>query len=348
MRVALSKTLLLIGMGSIGATHLQKASKIFKKITIVDIDESKRLKVLELGNLLEIETTYLESLNQLNQKSSFDLIVIANWGPDHVSTYKQISGLSENFLIEKPLTSKISDLQFLREEVSKGKVIITNLQWNYSGFKERVGSLQDLHDLGALCGFQLFGGAKCLVTNGIHYLSLASTLLEEYPTSVMAMINATRINPRRQDFLYYEGVVGWAYSNNRYLSMQLHNSSHVSETFRVIFQNGIIEVKKGKMSALVIPFEDRKVLLRPTKTLHPTKLLDPVEAFTLGHERDGLDVIYDMFRDDKHKSKDFDSGYQSTLGIIASLVSSHHKTLINIRDLELLDNQLTINDWNIT
>ncbi len=346
--MALSKTLLLIGMGSIGATHLQKASKIYKKITVVDIDESKRLKVLELGILLGIETTYLENLNQLDQGSSFDLIVIANWGPDHVSTYKQISEFSENFLIEKPLASKISDLQFLREEVSKGKVIITNLQWNYSGFKERVGTLQNLHHLGALCGFQLLGGAKCLVTNGIHYLSLASILLEEYPTSVMAMINATRINPRRQDFLYYEGVVSWAYSSDRYLSMQLHNGSHVSETFRVIFQNGIIEVKKGKMSALVIPLEDRKVLSRPTKTLHPSKISEPVEAFTLGHERDGLDVIYEMFRDHRHTPKGFDSGYLSTLGIIASLVSSDHKTAINIRQLELLDNELTVNDWNIT
>jgi len=205
-----------------------------------------------------------------------------------------------------------------------------------------------LHDLGDLCGFQLFGGAKCLVTNGIHYLSLASNLLEEYPTSVMAMINATRINPRRKDFLYYEGVAGWAYSSDRYLSMQLHNSSHVSETLRIIFQNGIIEVKKGKMSALVIPREDRRALLHPAKTLHPSILSESVEAFTLGHEQDGLDVIYNMFLNHTHNPKDFDSGYQATLGIIASLVSSSQKTLIDIHDLEFFDNQLTISDWNIT
>jgi predicted dehydrogenase len=346
--VARTKSLLLVGMGSIGATHLIKASREFSTITVFDIDSSKELKVLELGNSLSVEITFVKSLAELGHDSFFDLIVLANWGPDHVKTYMQISGFSNNFLIEKPLASKVRDLIFLQQEVEAGKIILANLQWNYSGFAQRIFELQSLYNLGDLCGLQLFGGAKCLVTNGIHYLSLASNLLGEYPNSVAAMINSTHINPRREDFQYYDGFSGWSYDSGRFLSMHLQNNSQISETFRVIFQNGLIEVRKGKMSALAIPFEDRKLLLHPARTLHPSQTSEFKEAFTLENGQDGLDIIYEGFSNHTHKAKDFESGYQATLGIIASLFSSELGTSINIRNLTSIDNYVIDKDWNIT
>jgi predicted dehydrogenase len=343
-----NRRLLLVGMGSVGTSHLSKASRVFKNITVLDVDESKALKVQEFGESLGIETSYVKSADFLFDGPEFDLVVLANWGPDHASTYRELSKLSNNFLIEKPLTSKIGDLLFLREEVSAGKIIVTNLQRNYSGFKEKVSDLQGTFDLGDLCGVQLFGGAKCLVTIGIHYLSLTSKLLGQYPTSVMAITNSMNINPRRKDFLYFDGVSVWEYGGGKFLSMHLQNNSHIGETFRVIFENGLIEVGNGLASVLAIPFEDRRFLERPTKTLYPSQPLVSFEAFTISSEQDGLDAIYQGFEEHAHKPEDFEPGYQATLGTIASLLSSERKTSINIQDLESIDSQLILKDWNIT
>ena len=343
-----TKRLLLVGMGSIGTTHFSKASRIFNHITVLDVDESKELKVQTLGESLGIKTRYVKSTDNLFDGPEFELIVLANWGPDHASTYRNISKLSNNFLIEKPLTSKIGDLLFLREEVSAGKIIITNLQRNYSGFKEKVSDLQGAYDLGDLCGAQLFGGAKCLVTIGIHFLSLTSKLLGQYPSSVMAITNSRNINPRRNDFLYFDGVSVWEYGSGRFLSMHLQNNSHIGETFRILFEKGLIEVKNGLASVLAIPFEDRRVLDRPTKTAHPSQSLMSFEAFTIGNGKDGLDAIYEGFAEHTHKPEDFESGYQATLGIIASLLSSERKMSVNIQDIESIDSQLILKDWTIT
>lgn len=343
-----NKSLLLVGMGSIGTTHFSKASRVFNNITVLDVDESKEHKVRTFGDSLGIETRYVKSAEYLFDGPEFELIVLANWGIDHTSTYRKISKLSNNFLIEKPLTSNISDLLFLREEVCAGKIIVTNLQRNYSGFKEKVIDLQSTYDLGDLCGAQLFGGAKCLVTIGIHFLSLTSKLLGQYPSSVMATTNSMNINPRRTDFLYFDGVSVWEYGDGRFLSMHLQNKSHIGETFRILFEHGLIEIKNGLASVLTIPFEERGVLERPTKTLYPSQCLNSFEAFTNGKGQDGLDAIYQGFAEHTHKPEDFDSGYQATLGIIASLISSERKMSVKIQDLESIDSQLILKDWNIT
>lgn len=343
-----SKKLLLVGLGSIGITHFKKASRKFKSITVVDVDESKQTKVEELSRTQEVEASYLQNLDEIEKNEFFDLIVLANYGPDHYTTYKKLSTNSSHFLIEKPLTSKISDLLLLRREVSTEKIVITNLQWNYSGFKDKVLELREKNELGEIQGLQLLGGAKCLVTNGIHYLALSSQLLDSCPSSVLAMTESAKINPRRSDFAYYGGISAWRFPGNRFLSMHLQNESQVSEAYRVLFQNGIIEVRKGQMTTYSIPSEDRQLLVKPSKTLHALRASEAVDAFTFSNDQDGLDEIYKRFAEGSFLSYEFESGYNATLGILASLYSSRTGTLIDLENskwIHEIDSEL---DWNIT
>ena len=102
-----SKKLLLIGFGSIGLTHIKKASKCFKEITVVDLDENKKQELLLLSKLLTINVKFFRSVDELAANEKFDLIVIANWGPDHMQTFKRVSMLSSNILIETSNESEV-------------------------------------------------------------------------------------------------------------------------------------------------------------------------------------------------------------------------------------------------
>jgi len=328
-------------------THLLKASNFYPDITVVDIDSSKEDVVKKYGKTLGIDIVFADSLHSEVLKT-FDLIVIANWGQDHVSTYRQVSGLSSNFLIEKPLASNIGDLNFLREEVMRGKIVVTNLQWNYSGFKEKLIGMREDNRLGELCGLQLFGGAKCLVTNGIHYLALANQVIGSRPITVIAKMDVSSINPRRSDFLYYGGVAVWNYPDNVSLSMHLNNRSKVSETLRILFEHGQVEVKKGTMIANKIPDGERRMLIKPAKTLHASESSESFEAFKDLNGRDGLDVIYRRFADGNFCKTDFEPGFDSTMGILASLYSSIRENSVNLQSNNWLGEDDFDVDWNIT
>ena len=342
------KRLLIVGLGSIGTTHFSKASNQFNEISVVDTNTQKSIEVMKLGKSHNLETRFYHSIEELPLDAVFDLVVLANWGPDHAMTYRKVSMRSECFLIEKPLASSIDDLVYLRGEALKGKTIVTNLQWNYSGFKERIIGLSAEYKLGNLSGIQLFGGAKCLVTNGIHYLSLASQLFESYPERVTSILGSENINPRRDDFLYFDGVSVWQYGENRYFSTHLQNQSHVSETFRIIFEYGIIEINKGKMVALSIQNEDRKILSKRSRTLLPSQRSESIDAFIFANGKDGMDEIYRKFMERSFVLEDFDAGYEATLGIIASLLSSKDGGIIDLVEREWMEKKEARVDWNIT
>jgi predicted dehydrogenase len=346
--VPTSKRLLLIGFGSIGLTHIKKASKFYKEITVVDLIGNKKQELLLLSKLLTINVKFFRSIDELAANEKFDLIVIANWGPDHMQTFKRVSMLSSNILIEKPLVSRLSDLFILKEQSIKGKIIIANHQWNYSGFRDKVKELQNQYILGEINGAQVLGGAKCLVTNGIHYLALTSQLLEQYPKTVMCVSSSHNINPRRSDFVYYEGVSAWQYEGGQYLSIHFQNSSHVSETFRILLENGFIEVKRGKMRAHTIGIQERESISKPARTLHTTVKSQFVDAFTNENETDGLDKLYKGFLEKSYIAKDFEPGYQASLGILASLFSSKKGSQVKISNLEQADNNEASIEWNIT
>jgi predicted dehydrogenase len=342
------KRLLLIGFGSIGLTHVKKASNFFNEVTVIDLNENKEQELLLLSKLLTIDVKFFNSIDELASDEKFDLIVIANWGPDHMQTFKKVSMLSSNILIEKPLVSRLSDLLVLKEQSTKGKIIIANHQWNYSGFKDKVKELQNQYTLGKINGAQVLGGAKCLVTNGIHYLALTSHLLEQFPKTVIGVSSSHNINPRRSDFVYYEGVSAWQYEGGQYLSIHFQNSSHVSETFRILFEHGIIEVKKGKMRAHTIGNQERDSISKPARTLHPTVKSQFVDAFTNENDTDGLDKLYKGFIEKTYIVEDFEPGYQASLGILASLFSSMKGSQVKISNLEQADEDEASIEWNIT
>ena len=115
----------IIGKGSIGVRH----SKIFKKLgaEIYFFRTSKNLKTYKT-NFKHKEFFNIKELNNLR----FNLIVISNPSSLHLKTLIKFSKFSNNFLIEKPLTSSLKETLTLKKFIlSKKKTIFTGYFLRY-------------------------------------------------------------------------------------------------------------------------------------------------------------------------------------------------------------------------
>ncbi len=236
----MSKTALLVGCGSIGKKHLQEMLTKFDSVLVVDIslealtwatDEGSRVG----GALVSVAQSVDEALSA----APFDVATIANWGPDHVPTIRKLQAVGQkNFVVEKPLADSIADARDILSEVERagGKLWI-NLTRRYSGLPSGILRVAAEHNLGDLIGVTVTGGARCLATNGIHYLDLATVLFGSSPVSVTADLESQNINPRHESLAFYEGSVNYNYAGGKRFSCVFLNQSAVTENVRLYWRN---------------------------------------------------------------------------------------------------------------
>lgn len=227
---------LLIGLGSVGVRHLAAARTLGNQVVGVD---PKPLQFLN-DELSDIELH--PDLRGLRGRR-FEYCVIANWGPDHISTLREVyaMSLSSKFIIEKPLCGSFKDLRDLANLIDTGNFeFIISFPRRYLDFKRSVEEATD----GAATSISVWGGAQCISTNGSHWLDVAIGLFG-FPKSVIANLDTQQINPRSPDLDFFEGTASYQFSGGEKLDISFDNTSWVSLTTRVLFRNGILEIKKG-------------------------------------------------------------------------------------------------------
>ena len=226
-----------MGCGSIGKKHLQELLPVFDKITVVDIDVAALEWASANGMGRVFTKTSVDQLAQEIKQSPFDIAVIANWGPDHVKTIRELLGYGQmNFVSEKPLADSISDVRNIGNEVrSVGGKLWINLTRRFSGLHSGINKLSEQHNLGELVSINVVGGARCFATNGIHYLDFANFMFGERPETVMADLASQNINPRHKDLAFYEGTAVYKYSNCRRFTISLNNASSVNEYAQLLW-----------------------------------------------------------------------------------------------------------------
>lgn len=317
----MKENVILIGLGSIGKTHLTYLKKYFYNIVIVDVNEN----VINMNSDLigNHKHEYLQTLkNSRFKKGYIKHAVIANWGPDHFSTFEDLVKLGVvNFIIEKPMAVSFKDLDKMRRLKYKKKLkIITNFQWSHGPFVDNLNFYASEFKLGKVCNMVVHGGAKCIATNGIHYLALADLVFNSYPMYTFGSLNSSQINPRNKDFLFIGGVSNWSYSNDRQLTIIFSNQSSNSATMNIIFENGLAEVRGNqiKFSTFEKLFLDSN--FPKTRTAYASVNLLQIEAFS-SNEFDGQEKIYEMFVGDKVLDN-FESSYTATRNLLANLLSN--------------------------
>jgi predicted dehydrogenase len=228
---------LLVGCGSIGKKHLQELLPVFEAVTVLDINEDALAWAKAEGAERVSVTKAFSDLSTEIAEEPFDIAVIANWGPDHVRTIRELLAFGQrNFVAEKPLADSIADVRAIGNEVrSVGGKLWINLTRRFSGLQAGIEKLSVEHNLGKLQSINVIGGARCFATNGIHYLDFANFMFGERPETVMADLATQNINPRHESLAFYEGTAVYKYSDSRRFTISLNNSSSINEYAQLLW-----------------------------------------------------------------------------------------------------------------
>jgi len=229
---------LIIGYGSIGKKHAAHLIKYFKKVFIYD-----PLKTVDEFYFTRFE--FVSNLTRLAfHPDSQDIAVIANWGPDHLGSFEICLGLGfKNFVLEKPLTSSLTDLIKLRTLIKTRNVnVLVNQGWESEKLGIRIRKLGFNLDLGEPVAMFVSGGARCISTAGSHNIHLALGVFDSVPIEMMGHLKDDRINPRNSELAYYEGTYSIIFEQGQRLSMSYSNKSSVQGRVEIYWRDAYGEL----------------------------------------------------------------------------------------------------------
>jgi predicted dehydrogenase len=235
-----SDAAVLIGFGSIGRRHAPLLVSRSSRLAIVD----SRADALDAARREQPEATLAQDLADLDGLGwpwAETVAVIATWGPSHAEVFgRLVEHGVRRVLCEKPLASSLSDAQGMvglarRRDVALG----VNMQRRHAGIAAGLRRLSAQHALGEPVSVIVHGGARCLVTNGIHYIDFASELFGVPPSSVVSDARGDAINPRSPDLRYYEGTGSWMFPTGARAAMTFSNRSSVTAPLLIYYRDAI-------------------------------------------------------------------------------------------------------------
>jgi predicted dehydrogenase len=318
---------ILVGVGSIGKTHLQHLTHRFKKVTLIDpkIEEIKKVLETQVGTYIEFKKS-IKEIFYINQPT---LVVIANWGPNHYEVFKHFTKLGiKKFLIEKPLADSLKDISLIKKYQEKYKLqILTHipiLNAKFTNYLEK-----NEKTIGKPVAINIFGGAKCIATNGIHYIALANKLFYNRPIEVGGYMHSDPINPRKIDLKFYEGCVFWLYPAKRQLSINFSNSSQVNLKIEILYKHAKAEIHDNIFKLTKITETDIENLNKPTWTRYPTEIIFIGEAYEEKIHNNGTAHLYNLLQE-KIPWDIIDYGFGATEDLIYSIIANRERKQINL------------------
>lgn len=338
---------ILVGLGSIGKRHLEKLCDFFEEVVVVDVNPLTK-KYLD-SNYPTRNISFFNSIDELPQMKSYILSVIANWGPDHFQTFISLRQLQiKQFIIEKPMVSRISDFLEIRKALREENLkIAVNMPWIYSNFRHKIEEIQRQFEIGTLANISVSGGAKCLATNGIHYLGLASSLFRTNPIRVNSILSSEKINPRSAKLDFLEGVASWKFADEKYLQINFSNRSNLQALMILNFQFGRIIVESQTASLYQITKEDRASIDKPTRTFYPTDHVLTFNPFIDDAKNDGMDNLYNLFLSED-TMKETELVFSSTEALLGMMVASKLRGVVDLPFTEEISDKFANHDWNIS
>ena len=342
------KSVCLVGLGSIGLTHLKQLSGYFHDFIIIDknIEVSKKIEQV-LGKRKYL---FASEINEISPGKNISHAVISNWGPSHYETLCTLINLGvKRFIIEKPITDSIAELFKIKKLKNQlGLQIFINFQWSYSSLFKKLEVIRNKFKLGEMVSINVTGGAKCIATNGIHYLDLSNKLFNEKPIKTFSDLYNSHLNPRQSDFLFLGGSATWVYSKNKYLNINFSNGSRISPRMEIIFEFGIAVIEGEELSISYINKTSLDDYKSPTKTFYPSKIAFSGRAFTYSDGTDGLNKIHAKFSSNQILRDNFNESYNSTLDFFATLISSHKGSSVELPLRLSRYSRFYFKKWNIS
>jgi predicted dehydrogenase len=238
---------LLIGYGSIGKRHLAQLERRCQSVAVVDpfVEQPRELK--EGTTFHRSLVNYQDEFKQvLGSKKHVDVGVIANWGPGHFETFLEMRKIGvRKFLIEKPVVSRMSDLDSLEEIIARDKLQVWS---NYHlRFEKSTNYLRDFlkkNKIGNPSLMTVTGGAKCLATTGVHWIDYFFEFSENEEFTVNAKINIEQINPRSPELSFLEGFINLS-KNKCSLNISFTNESYADSNIEIYWKSFKVQISGG-------------------------------------------------------------------------------------------------------
>ncbi len=234
----LNSSSLLIGCGSIGKRHLEHLVSIFTKVVVVDPNKDTAKYI---ANKFPKKVVYRKSLNECSTQELQDILlaVIANWGPDHYQTFRKLTKFKiENYIIEKPLVTSVSELFKLEQIVFNEKLnVLVNQGWQDTNLANRLKVVANKLKIGRPVAIFVTGGARCHSTAGSHFIHLANTIFESSPIKVNGFFESLPINPRSNNLDYLDGNLFALYDSGKKLSINFTNLSSISGEVQIYYKD---------------------------------------------------------------------------------------------------------------
>jgi hypothetical protein len=159
---------LVVGGGSAGRNYLFAGAELGHSMYLHELDLRKSAD-------LKQELHELTLVSQLeNYESTFDYIVISTTADSHLEIAKTAVALNPKYLVvEKLLTNNLSELDALvsLQESNPNVRFRSHNRWKLLGVTSGISQLSEKFDLGELISFTSIGGAMCLASGAVHWLS---------------------------------------------------------------------------------------------------------------------------------------------------------------------------------
>ena len=225
-------------MGSRYSNYLSENICDKSEICIIDNNQEVLEKLKKRGFIC------FNSLSQLSNEHNFDYGIVANWGPDHLSTADKLISLGcRRLIIEKPISHSLEELiAFRNKNESKDLFVTVHHFFRFTNFLEDFRKAEKKYNLGKPVGIRLSGGAVCLSTSGTHYLDLACEILDSEPINVAANLEIDYINPRDKTLAYVGGMASYKMKNDLFIHVSFFNRSSHSLRTEIIYRHGVIEI----------------------------------------------------------------------------------------------------------
>ena len=237
--------LVLVGHGSIGAKYKQSIidrNFNLENFYIIENNSDLQNKLKKQGFHCFSSLDKLESLD-----INLEYGIVANWGPDHISSANKLIDLGcKKLIIEKPLSSRKDELIMFRERCSREKIFVTiNQGYSSTNMIQVISDFAENSKLGSPVGTRIIGGAMCLSTNGTHYFDLSCDILQSLPKTIIADLELDYINPRNENLVNLGGSAAYRMHNDKFIHASFTNKNSELATIEIIYRNAVIKFQGG-------------------------------------------------------------------------------------------------------
>jgi predicted dehydrogenase len=334
---------ILIGYGSIGKRHLEELLKTFDNIHVLDAKFTCETQMdVRAGAHIQLFSDF----SQIPRGHVYELAVIATWGPTHFEVAEQLIPFSPRFiLLEKPVESSLQKVDALENLLNDNNIpAAVNFPHRYGTLMKEIKNILHSNVVGKICSVTLTGGAKCIATNGIHYLDFFMELFCEIPKNVFSNLTNDPINPRSQTLSYLGGMASFEFSSGRMLVLNFSNNSFADLSLEVIFERGRLLYRNSILKAWKVQessiYENRPI----NRSLDFDKLFLDLDLNT-SSQTDGISNLYSLIRDNPRDFSITDFT-ESSRQLIKALIAQ--TKVINLDSLTMYNENEYKKDWHIS